>query len=388
MNFNFIIRGNIKFTIHPQIVNRNSYIPSMLLSQKKRVLVAPLDWGLGHATRCVPVIHELLAQGAEVILAADGRAYSFLQMEFPALLLLRLPGYGITYPKHGMLGLHLLFHSPGIAKKIKEEKIAVEAIVREYAIDIIISDNRFACRAEKTFNVYITHQLNVKSAFARKFADRLHKNYYEQFDEIWVPDAEGNINLSGELGHDAITATPFRYVGPLTRFPQADLLNSRPRKWWLVVLLSGPEPQRSIFENLILEELAKHTEDALIIRGLTDGEGKISHPYPHVTMVDHLEDEKMSEEILSAHYILSRPGYSTLCDLSALNVSPIVVPTPGQTEQEYLAMYHASQNNVVMQTQKKFNLREAINAFHHINLFGVYPDHKALEKRVKGILKR
>ncbi|CAN5877974.1 glycosyltransferase [soil metagenome] len=358
----------------------------MLLSQKKRVLVAPLDWGLGHATRCVPVIRELLLQGAEVILAADGRAFSFLEKEFPQLQLVRLPGYGITYPKHGMLGLHLLFQWPSISKKIKAEKKAIELLVQEYAIDIIISDNRFECRTDKTYNVYITHQLNLKSSFAEKSASRLHKKYYEKFDEIWVPDAEGNTNLSGELGHDAITETPFRYIGPLTRFSQADLLNSRPRKWWLVVLLSGPEPQRSIFEKIILEELAKHTEDALIIRGITDGAGKTSHPYPHVTMVDHLEDKEMSEQILSAHYIVSRPGYSTLCDLSALNVSPIVVPTPGQTEQEYLAEYHAAQNNVVVQTQNKFNLREAINAFHHINLFGVYSDQKALEKRVKSIL--
>jgi UDP-N-acetylglucosamine:LPS N-acetylglucosamine transferase len=103
-------------------------------------------------------------------------------------------------------------------------------------------------------------------------------------------------------------------------------------------------------------------------------------------MIDHLDGKNLSEEILSAHYIVSRPGYSTLCDLSALNVSPIVVPTPGQTEQEYLAAYHGSQNNVVVRSQNNFNLREAIDAFHHINLFGVYPDHKALEKRVKALM--
>ncbi|MDQ3110351.1 MAG: glycosyltransferase [Bacteroidota bacterium] len=349
--------------------------------------MAPLDWGLGHATRCVPVIRELLRQGAEVILAADGRSYAFLQMEFPDLLLLRLQGYGITYPKHGMLGLHLLMNAPAITGKIKKEKKAVEEIVKEYAIDIIISDNRFACRTDKTLNVYITHQLNVKSPFGGKFANRFHRNYYEKFDEIWVPDSEGNMNLSGELGHAAITETPYRYIGPLTRFPQADLLNSRPKKWWLVVLLSGPEPQRSVFEKIILEELSKHMEETLIVRGMPDGTDKASHPYPHVTMIDHLEDKRLAEEILSTHYIVSRPGYSTLCDLSALNVSPIVVPTPGQTEQEYLAAYHAAQNNVVNRAQKKLNLREAIAAFHHINLFGVYPDYKALEKRVKGILK-
>jgi predicted glycosyltransferase len=359
----------------------------MLATTKKRVLVAPLDWGLGHATRCVPVIRELIRQGAEVILAADGRGYSFFEKEFPDLVLLRLPGYGITYPKNGMIGLHLALRSWSIGKKIKAEQKAVEKMVQDYAIDVIISDNRFACHTPKTFNVYITHQLHVKAPFFQKFVSNFHQKYYEKYDEIWVPDAEGKMNLSGELGHDAITITPFRYVGPLTRFPLTDLLNSRPKKWWLVVLLSGPEPQRSIFEKLVLEELAKHMEETLIVRG-KPGENKTSHPYPHVTMIDHLEDKKLADEILSSHYVLCRPGYSTLCDLSALNVSPIVVPTPGQTEQEYLAEYHGAQDNVVVQKQKEFNLREAINSFHHINLFGVYPDHAALEKRVRGILRK
>ncbi|MCX6310809.1 MAG: glycosyltransferase [Bacteroidetes bacterium] len=359
----------------------------MKLLGKKRVLVAPLDWGLGHATRCVPIIRELLQQGADVILAADGRPFAFLEKEFPELPILRFPGYGITYPKDGSLALHFLFNAWKIRKKIKEEKKAIEILVKENNIDIIISDNRFACRTDKTFNVYITHQLNIKTPFAQKFVNRLHKKYYEQFDVIWVPDLEGKINLSGELGHDAITETPFRYVGPLTRFQPADMLNSRPRKWWLVVLLSGPEPQRSHFEKIILEELSKHAEETLILRGVTDGDKNISHPYPHVTMMNHLSGNELQEEILSSHFVLCRPGYSTLCDLSALNVSPIVVPTPGQTEQEYLAAYHAAQNNVVNISQKDFSLREAINAYHNINLFGVYPDEKALEKRVAGILR-
>ena len=153
----------------------------MKLIAKKRVLVAPLDWGLGHATRCVPVIRELVRQYAEVILAADGRPFAFLENEFPDLPILRLPGYGITYPKHGKLGLHLLFRAPGIAKKIRKEKKAIEMLVKENNIDIIISDNRFACRTDKTFNVYITHQLNVKAPFGENFATRFHKKYYEKF---------------------------------------------------------------------------------------------------------------------------------------------------------------------------------------------------------------
>jgi len=358
----------------------------MLTGPKKRVLITPLDWGLGHATRCVPVIRECLRQRMDVVLAADGKPYHFFEKEFPKLPLIRFPGYGITYPKHSLLGLHLLLQSPRIANRISSEKKLIKKIVQENAIDIIISDNRFCARTEKTMNIFITHQLRVKSPFGEKLATTLHRTYYERFDQLWVPDVEGKKNLSGDLGHDVDTERPVRYLGPLTRFQTADILNPREKKWWLVVVLSGPEPQRSIFEKIILNELAKFMEDVLIVRGLTDKEQETSHPYPHVTMVNHLPDVELKEELLSSHFVLCRPGYSTLCDLSALGISPIVVPTPGQTEQEYLAEYHAVENKVLNVPQKKFNLGQAIRSYHQMNPLGVLPDEWALEKRVRSLM--
>jgi uncharacterized protein (TIGR00661 family) len=358
----------------------------MLTGPKKRVLVTPLDWGLGHATRCVPIIRELLRQRVEVFLAADGKPYSFFEKEFPKLPLIRFPGYKITYPKHSLLGLHLLLQSPRIANRIRIERKTIKKIVADNGIDVIISDNRFGARTDKTLNIFVTHQLKVKSPFGEKITTALHRAYYERFDQVWVPDAEGKINLSGELSHGVDTEKPVRYIGPLTRFEQSDILNLREKKWWLVVLLSGPEPQRGIFEKIILSEAAKFMEDILIIRGVIDGEKNVSHPFPHVTMVNHLPDDEMKEELLSSHYVLCRPGYSTLCDLSALHISPIVVPTPGQTEQEYLAAYHAEENKVVNVSQKKFNLGKAVRSYHKMNELGVFSDEWALEKRVRSLL--
>ena len=354
--------------------------------KKKRVLVAPLEWGLGHATRCVPVIKELLRQGAEVILAADGRPYAFLEKEFPELPIVRFPGYGITYPANDRLALHLALRLPGIRKRIKEEQQAIEKIVDEHAIDIIISDNRFACRTSRTHNVYITHQLHVKAPFAEKFISNVHKKYYDRFDEIWVPDTEGPRNLSGELGHTELNNPFIRYVSSLTRFEDPGPWNSRPMKWWLVALLSGPEPQRTIFENLLLEELSKFTEETLIIRGTPEGAPVTHHDLQHVKMVDHLADADMENSLLSTHLVLSRPGYSTICDLSALGISPIVVPTPGQTEQEYLAHYHEQGGRVVVMQQKNMNLSEAIRKHTQMLPFNIYPEHSLLERRVKSLL--
>ncbi|MES1181822.1 MAG: hypothetical protein ABUL44_03415, partial [Flavobacterium sp.] len=311
----------------------------------------------------------------------------FLKQEFPDLQLLRLPGYGISYPKGSMLGLHLALRSPFILRKIREEKKHIEKIVDEHAIDVIISDNRFSCRTSRTYNVYITHQLNIKAPFAGKLISNSHRNYYDRFDQVWVPDAEGKRNLSGDLGHTDDNNPFIRYTGPLTRFNDPGPWNSRPMKWWMVVMLSGPEPQRSIFEKIVLEELSKFTEDTLIVRGIPGDVPLPAHALPHVTIVNHLNDRELKEALLSTHHVLSRPGYSTLCDLSTLGLSPIVVPTPGQTEQEYLSDYHAEQNHVIAMRQKKFNLGDAIRMKSQMVPFNILPDHLLLEKRVRSLMK-
>lgn len=352
----------------------------------KRVLVAPLEWGLGHATRCVPLIRELHRQGAELILAADGLPYKYYEQKFPDLPLLRLPGYGISYPKNGLLGLHLALRTSKISARVREERRLTEKLVEEQGIDIIISDNRLACLSSKTYNVYITHQLAVKAPFASSFVSNLHRKYYQRFDEIWVPDAEGKLNLSGELGHIETNDPFIRYIGPLSRFSDPGPWNSRPLKWWMVVLLSGPEPQRSIFEEQLIDELTKFSEDVLFIRGLPGEEKLPSINLPHLHFRNHLEDQELREALLSTHHILCRPGYSTLCDLSTLGLSPITVPTPGQTEQEYLAKLHADAGELVNMPQKNFKISEAIRMKTQLKPMNVLPDPLLISKRVRSLL--
>ncbi|MBI3510898.1 MAG: glycosyltransferase [Bacteroidetes bacterium] len=355
-------------------------------SVKKRVLIAPLDWGLGHATRCVPVIKEFLRQKADVILAAGGKPAKFLKKEFPDLRVLKFPGYNITYPRHRFLALHLAMLSPFIAARVRNERKTIRKIVAENEIDIIVSDNRFGCRTPETYNVYITHQLNVLTPFGKKAATKFHKKYYELFDEVWVPDVDGKINMSGELGHEEGNHPFTHYVGPLTRFLPQDILESRKQKWWLTIVLSGPEPQRSILEKTVMDECAKFSEEILLVRGLPEGGKKTERKFPHVTIADHMNDDELKENLMASMHVLCRPGYSALCDLSALNITPIVIPTPGQTEQEYLAGYHSQMRHLVSFPQKKFNLGKAIREKAQMNLFGIYADKLALERRVRKVL--
>ncbi len=325
----------------------------MIQQTQRRILVAPLDWGLGHATRCVPVIRALLDAGAAVIIAADGRSYYFLQKEFPDVPLVRLPGYSVTYPRSRYLTLNLLLQSPRILKQIHREHALVKELVKKYQIDTIISDNRFACRTESTYNIYITHQLHIKASVAGGMATRIHRNYYERFDEIWVPDLAGEENLSGELSHKIRPAIPTHFIGPLSRFSNRTKAEKSDDSF-ILILLSGPEPQRSLLEDILIAQFKNATENIKLVRGITES-NETQEIRAGFFSYDHATSAQLEQWIQQAAVVIARSGYSTLCDLAVFGKKLIAIPTPGQTEQEYLAQWHSANKRLVFQTQADFS---------------------------------
>jgi len=210
------------------------------MNSKKRILVAPLHWGLGHATRCIPIINALIEHGFEPIIASDGAALDLLKKEFPKLIYLELPSYNIEYSKKGQsLKLKLFKSIPKILKAIKVEKRVTQTIIKKYKIDGIISDNRFGVFSSKVPSVYITHQLNVLSGNTTWISTKLHQHIIKKYDECWIPDVEGKSNLSGRLGHLKHAPFPLKYLGVISRFEKSKL----PVIYDLLVLLSGPEVQ-------------------------------------------------------------------------------------------------------------------------------------------------
>lgn len=330
-------------------------------TKRKRVLIAPLDWGLGHATRCVPVIREFVQQGAEVFLAADGRGYDFLKTEFPGLPLLHFAGYHITYPKNKGLTFHLLLDAPRIIKRIKGEQAKLEELIEKQNIDLVVSDNRFGCWSPKAYCVYITHQLRIQAPVGARVASQVHKHYIEQFNEVWVPDVKSDIeNFSGKLAHPLpYKINNLHYIGALTRFRHSDWNPGAEKKYELLVMLSGPEPQRTLFEEIILKQLADLPVRTLLLRGIPDG-ADFASPYPWLEIRKHLPTAELIDALNASTYVLCRSGYSTICDLAPFMGSPIFVPTPGQTEQEYLAKYLAGKKKAIVFTQKSFDLKTAL----------------------------
>ena len=322
--------------------------------RSRRILVAPINWGLGHATRCIPLIRKLQEKGFTPILASDGAALLLLRKEFPQLKTFELPSYNITYTNRGsLLKWKLLMDTPSILKNIKKEKKATRALVEKLNLDGIISDSRFGVRYKHLPNVFITHQLNVLSGNTTYMSSRLHQRYIRKFDECWVPDAPGKGNLSGYLGHLKNPPENISYMGIISRFQKQNL----PKLYDYMVLLSGPEPQRTLLENILLKAFRDINEKVLFVRGvLTDV------PYQctaqNIRMMNYLYGKELENALNSSELVVSRSGYTTLMDLAKLDKKAFFIPTPGQFEQEYLANRLSKMGIAASCKQEEFSLEK------------------------------
>ncbi|MFH4963487.1 glycosyltransferase [Gaetbulibacter sp. M235] len=306
------------------------------MNDKKRILVAPLNWGLGHATRCIPIINALMGQNFEPIIASDGAALNLLKKEFPTLIHLELPTYHISYSKYKFFLKWQLFKKlPKLIKAINEEKREVQNIIKIYDIKGIISDNRFGVYSTKKGipSVYITHQLRVYSGTTTWLTTKIHQKIINKHDECWIPDFENNSNLSGKLGHIESHKLNLKYIGVLSRFSKN---NSISLENDILVVLSGLEPQRSVLEEKILKEFENYKGHIILVRGVVEStQTKIKNK--NLTIYNFMKSLELEKAILSSHLIISRSGYTTIMDLTILEKKVFFIPTPGQNEQEYLA---------------------------------------------------
>jgi len=330
----------------------------------KKLLVAPLDWGLGHATRCVPVIRDLLNNNCEVWLAGEGAQEKLLREEFPLLVFLPLKGYRIKYAKNGLTG-KILLQIPSLLRSIREENKWLKEQVNKFGFEAVISDNRYGLHHEKIFSVFITHQLCIKSSLGKwseKILQKWNYKFINRFHECWVPDEEGENNLAGELSHPVkMPLIPTKYISPLSRFERNNIDEIKNH---LLIILSGPEPQRTILENKVIDQIVNYPATATIVRGLP-GEKNIIPSTNTIHFYNHLSSEELNNEAMKAEFIISRSGYSTIMDIAALQKKSILIPTPGQTEQEYLADHLMKKQFAFCVDQNNFlllkNVEEARN---------------------------
>ncbi|MDF2437368.1 MAG: glycosyl transferase family 28 [Bacteroidota bacterium] len=350
------------------------------MQHPKRILICPLDWGLGHATRCIPIIRELLENGLHVVIAGEGRSLELLKTEFPSLAFIELHGYNITYPEKGSMILKMLFSIPKLIHGIKQEHQAIQKIVIENKIDVVISDNRYGCYASGVKNIFVTHQLMIKAPFLEGLIHNKILSYIKYFDECWIPDNETAPFLSGDLSHKYKLSNHAYFIGPLSRFSKINEV----KKFDITVIISGPEPQRTIFEKLIIAQIKKTDLKTLIVQGKPEEKEEFQRK-KNIFVIPHLNSRELESAILASDIVISRSGYSTIMDLAILNKKAIFIPTPGQTEQEYLAEYLKEKGIAYFQEQSKFDLNEALKQSEKFTGFtGSY--NSGLKAKIESIL--
>lgn len=316
----------------------------------KNILVAPLNWGLGHATRCIPIIRALQENGFTPILASDGVALALLKKEFPKLTALELPSYNIEYPEKASGFLWKMIKStPKALLSMQAEKNIVQKWVREYQLYGIISDNRLGVHSNKVPSVFITHQLTVLAGKMTWLTSRMHRFYIRKFNECWVPDLSGMPNLSGKLGHLENSSLKIKYLGALSRLQKLDL----PIVYDYMVLLSGPEPQRTFLEEKLLKELVGAKEKIVFVKGKIEPSQTVQQQ-ENLTIYNFMQSAQLEQTLNESQTIVCRSGYTTIMDLAKLEKKALLIPTPGQFEQEYLAKKYESENILPTVSQDDF----------------------------------
>jgi uncharacterized protein (TIGR00661 family) len=343
---------------------------------KKRILVAPLNWGLGHATRSIPIINALILNGFEPIIASDGVALRLLRKEFPELSSVELPSYDVTYARNGKyFKLKLLKDIPKLAQAIKAEKRATKLFIENNEIAGIISDNRLGVYDKRVPSVFITHQLHVLSGTTTWVSTKIHEKFIKKFDVCWVPDVKDEPNLSGKLGHPHTFEIPTEYIGPLSRFEKKPI----PIVNDVMVLLSGPEPQRTLLEEKLILEFKNYNGKVVFVKGIMEPEQTIQ-VMGTMTVYNFMTSALLEKTINESALVISRSGYTTVMDLAKLNKKAFFIPTPGQFEQEYLAKQLTNLNLVPSCSQDNFTLEKLKNLddFEGLKAFDFEADFKNL----------
>ena len=327
---------------------------------KSLILIAPLDWGLGHTTRCIPIIITLKKANYDVVVAACAKQKNLLQQEFSDLRYIDLAGYNISYSKNKWFFIaKMILQIPKILWCIYKENKWLNKIVEQEKIDVVISDNRYGLYSKKIKSIFITHQLqiNTGNSFSELVLQKINYYFINKFNCCWVPDLLGENNIAGNLSHPKkMPKTPVKYIGILNRFNKIET----EIKYDLCVLLSGPEPQRTLLENKLLQQLKNiKNKKILFVRGLPNAIENIVHS--NCTIKNHLAGKELQEAICSSNIIVARSGYTTVMELLSLQKKMILIATPMQTEQEYLAMYLANKKYCISYTQNKINIVDAFN---------------------------
>ncbi len=348
-----------------------------MANSSRHILYTVLNWGLGHATRSIPIISRLLIGGHRVTLAGEGASGWLLRERFPELDYVEVKGIDIRYSTGIPAAFSVVLQAGHMHTAIKREKQAFQKIAQHIGANAIISDNRYGAYCDGIPSVMICHQLSPAPPaglqFLQPIVDAIHARYLKPFTQLWIPDVEESPGMSGKLSHRSsyFRSLQPRFIGPISRL--ADVTEKTcERNYDILAILSGPEPARSQLEALLTRHILAYPGEltTLMVCGTPDAAVKMDCSQ-RLHKVAHLTPEELKFHLVNSRYIICRSGYSSLMDLAAVHRSALCIPTPGQTEQEYLAQLHSSDHRLVSQEQRNLDLSTGLKKLSHCQ--SIYP---------------
>ena len=353
------------------------------MERRRRILVAPLDWGLGHATRCIPIIMALIKRNTEVIIAASGSSALLLKMEFPELRHYPLVAYDPQYPAGAAMVWKMGRQLPRFIQIIQKEHTQLEEIVAREQIDVVISDNRYGCYSSRAKSVFITHQLHILMPDSFKWMEgivnRFNRRQIKKFDACWVPAPDNR--LLGRLLPERLPLDT-RVIGYLSRLKR----QVAEKKYEVAVIASGPEPQRTILVDVLRRALQESGLKSILVRGDVDGEEQTTISGT-LEEVNYLMGDSLERVIAQSEIVIARSGYSTVMDLAQMGAKAIFIPTPGQTEQGYLAEQLMGRGIAFSVPQTDFDLKTALKEANKFSGFANFGnDEVLLDLAIQSIL--
>jgi len=350
------------------------------VEKRKKILFCPLDWGLGHASRDIPIIDLLKENNFDIYIAGSFKILDFLKKEVSGAKFIEFGNYKVKYSRQNSQVINMFFLIPKIIYWTIKEHFILKRLIKKYDIDIVISDNRFGLWNKRIISIFITHQLKV--IFPKRYRklefiyESLLRFIINKYDDCWVPDYKGIDNLSGELSHLNHNTQNISYIGLLSRFSKLKDDNSTSKVYDILVILSGPEPQRSLFEEIIYSQIERSNLKIAIVRGTLE-KSILSYS---VQKFDLLNTGELNQLMDISEVVICRSGYSSVMDLIVKKKKAILVPTPGQTEQEYLAEYLSQKGLYEFIIQEKFKLD-------NINISEINQPNFQIEKKEKLLLR-
>lgn len=361
-------------------------------SESLNILISPLDWGLGHASRCIPVIYELINAGHRVTIAGSGRSLILLKKEFPSLQCIELKGFtpNVAFKKSFVIQLARII--PKFLFSIISEHYKLKEILKKEHFDVVISDNRYGLWNPKITSVFITHQVMIKAQKRIKLTEYLlyliSRMIISKFDACWIPDYNKLPGLSGDLSHKYLIPSNSRFIGPLSRFMKMqNSMATDPGKYKIVAIVSGPEPQRSQLEEILTKQLIDYELPSLLIKGKPE-EGISMFTVNNLSTCSHMDTSELLSAIKAASLIISRSGYTSVMDFNELGTKVLFVPTPGQTEQQYLAELHKTTGTALWREQDYLNLSVDIEEAIKFRGFSCNTSETEFKAAIAGLKKK